>query len=196
MTLTNKHIYSGIIAALILATALFAGSMVKKAGASASAFIDIPCSTASATTSLSYMTAGTATTTLTCPIAQGQSYAADAGTLLMQQTASSSATSKIKGVIEVSQGGSNNSCTSGDWYPINSNLIASTTSGLLVAPDGSFVWSFASSTIGGAASANTNRNQQSLAFNTPLKCVRVYFAVPPAAGNAAIWAQIIGTREI
>lgn len=149
--------------------------------------------TATATSTVSYITTGAATTTLyldTYTQASGNPYKADNSTLLVQFVASS--TASILGVsLEYALGTPGIDCTSTptacDWYA-NDLLAASTTPAITaVAVSNALSWTFASSSQGGGAVlSSNNRSLKIFDVQTPTRYVRAVFSVTGA--NGAIWA--------
>lgn len=185
----NRNILYGLIAFAIAGFAYFMGLNTLLAKAAALVFSPADCYTANATTTLAYMTPGTATTTVTCPMG---SDGADSASLAIQVNASSTATS-FNVYVEESMDGQ-------DWYPIPS---ASTTDAfsLQIRPYSTFT--FASSTIGGTTGMNgasttfqgytstNNRNHYLIDVPVRMKRVRAFTTMPIGSTNGAVWMQII-----
>lgn len=154
-------------------------------------------STAAATTTLKYMTPGTATTTTPVYDAYAQTTnggfttKADYAALLLQFTASST-NSTLNAAVEYSQDGI-------DWYRnflIDPNQIGTTTVNATFAllNPFSFSWKFASSTtIKGVGYTNADQSTAALLIPTPLRYTRVVFAETGA--NGAVWASLIPIKE-
>lgn len=152
--------------------------------------------TTTATTSVSYMSPGAATTTAYIDTGLGAG-STDTATLAVQFNGSSTA-SIINVNYEFSQGGNGQDCinvpASCDWY--QSNLEASTTgSVVLVNQPQSISWAFASSSQGGANVLSTNRALKLLKVLTPTRYVRAIVTVPAGAGNSAVWTEFIAKRQ-
>lgn len=153
-------------------------------------------STAVATTTLSYMTPGTATTTTPVYDAYAQTFSggltskADVAGLLVQLTASST-TTVLNANVEYSQDGI-------DWYRnyvIDPNQVATSTGAAfsLVNPF-SISWKFASSTlIRGVTYTNPAQSSAALLIPTPFRYTRVVFSLSGA--NGAVWAQLVPIKE-
>lgn len=151
--------------------------------------------TATATTTLSYMTPGTATTTTpvldTYTIQDGPN-AADKIALLTQLTAST--TSTVLGIdIEYSQGGAGLNCVSTpsscDWYKNNYTSDVSTTSPVIsLGLPQTFSWAFASSTLQGVP-VTTQRATKIINIQTPTRYVRAVYYLTGA--NGAVWGQLV-----
>lgn len=132
-------------------------------------------STASATSSVTYMTPGTATTTLTF-----DSYASSINlgqndvTLLVQATGSSTS-AIINTSIEYSQDGI-------DWYQNNLSPLATTTQTLPIATPNSYTWTL-----------TTARQGKAILLEAPVRYVRATFTNTGA--NASFWASFQPRRD-
>lgn len=151
-------------------------------------------STATASTTVAYMTAGTATTTLTydtyniANAQPGNPTAAQALSLLVQMTASSTLSSLVVN-YEYSMDGV-------DWYQDGTGGLASTTIPYIISTPMSARWNFASSTPGlGAVLSNTNRDHRILSVRTPTRYIRAIFTVPVGASNAGVYASFVPAKE-
>lgn len=162
---------------------------------------------ASATTSPSFMTPGTATTTVVYDSFQingtnqsqggSSAFATDEAVLLVQMTASSTFTQ-----MNISFEYSNDRV---DWY--QDNLLAmpaqeaTTTPTRSIASANSVVWRYASSTPGqGVVSATNNLDMKALTVPTPTRYVRAIFTLATTSGafidNGAVWAQFVPKKEV
>lgn len=156
-----------------------------------------PAMTAVATTSPAVMNPGTGTSTVvydaygingTNESQSGSTYVADSAILLVQFSASSTA-SKLKVAYEYSQDGI-------DWYQDGVVAqLASTTPGVMpVSVPNSFTWTFASTSVGGAAvTANNSVSTLALPVATPTRYVRA--VISDTGNNAMVWAQFIPKKE-
>lgn len=167
-------------------------SMAQFAGASPSYLI--PCTaTAAASSSVTYMSTGAATTTVACNIQTGTTQAFNNAYLLVAFTGSSTA-SKITIAFEHSD------MNGIDWYAdetigeAQQNGISTTTRVVDVSQPNSYTLSYASTTVGGTGAA-TATNFKIFNFNAPINRVRAIITMPAGSQNGAIWAQIIGKRE-
>lgn len=153
------------------------------------------CKSASATSSLTYMTKGTATTSVTCVFGQD---AAHTAVLAILVNASSTA-SIFEGIVEESVDGQ-------DWFPINANKVASTSAAWTLTNRGTFNFRFASSTIGAVAVGNganrlgvngtDNRNHYEIEIPVNMKRVRAYlYPTSDPEANGAAWMQVIPKIE-
>lgn len=160
-----------------------------------------PGATATATSTTSYMTAGTATTTLTC-----DSYSANCTTsvnptgrplgfnrvaLLVALSASSTGpTTRIN--TEYSQDGI-------DWYQDGGSGVetfATTTKPYDVSQVAQYNFAFASSTAGlGALSASSATTTRMIILKAPTRFIRAIFTVPVGSSPVGVWAQMVPTRE-
>lgn len=194
ITLLRKLWFLGVIAVVALA-AYFSGVHTLIGKAAQMAFYYPTCYTAAATSTLSYMTAGLATTTVTCPMGVD---GADTAILTIQVNASSSATT-FNIYVEESMDGM-------DWYPVNNNQGASTSVAFNVGTRPYNTFTFASSTIGGVPlttglkGASTtfegytsvnNRNHYTLEVPVNMRRVRAYAAIPVGSTAGAVWMQVI-----
>lgn len=139
--------------------------------------------TSLATTSVTYMGVGTATTTATCnmALAGDATEVFDDAVLTIQFTGSSTA-SVLNTQIEYSQ-------DSIDWYSDRLTAGATTTQTINIAQPTTYTWNFASTTMAGVtgtASVDTNI----ITVPTPMKYVRAVFTATGA--NSAIWANFTG----
>ena len=157
------------------------------------------CVTASATSTLAYMLAGNATTTLACNM--GVEGARSAKVVFQVNASSTNAVYNF--FVEESMDGI-------DWYPIPMNQVASTTVPFSLNVNGSLSYKFASTTIGGLAAGASenalgvtgtdNRDHGSFEIPVDMKRVRVYVTMPfptgAATSSGAIWMQVIPKIDI
>jgi hypothetical protein len=151
--------------------------------------------TGAATTTVAYLTPGTATTTLIYDAGIGQNLAADSAVLLIQLTASSTTTT-LKWKLEYSQ---DNLCATtpgkADWYSESVNNAAATASTTVEVRDTKeYSWLYASSTIGTQTAPNTP-GMKKIDVPTPTRCVRAVFYLPAGSAGAAIWAEFVGKKQ-
>lgn len=178
-----------LIAALAAASFMFAAPV---ASANQSTFC-IGNQTSGATTSPTYMTAGTATTSLsltnTISRCTDRSTALTEATLILQFTGSSTSAT-LNGNVQYSMDGI-------DWYENSLGDLASTSPSVSLSVAQTFQIKYASTTPGlGAAGANSiNPNLRILKIPTPTQWVRVLFTLPPGSTNGAVWAMFIGKQE-
>lgn len=149
-------------------------------------------STAAATTSPTYMTPGTATSTITYDAWAngGGSQAFDKATLLLQMTASSTSTT-YNVSVEYSQDGI-------DWYSdaLLQSTTATSTQSYSVATPISYSVKYASTTPGGGlVLATSNTALRAITVPTPTRYVRVFTALALGGTNGAIWQQIVGQKQ-
>lgn len=149
-------------------------------------------STSGATTSPTFMTPGTATTTLsltnTISRCTDRSTALTESYLLIQFTASST-NSQLNINLEYSMDGI-------DWYQNSLSDQATTSPQRSIAVAQTYAWKFASSTPGlPAGSASTNRDARIIKVESPTQWVRAVFALNPGGANGAVWAIFIGKQE-
>lgn len=146
----------------------------------------ILCGSLTATTSPTFMTAGTATTTVTFDSGCATSNSQDSSVLSMQLTASSTNT-KLAVNFEYSQDNI-------DWYQSNLSAQATTTPVQDISTAQSYLWSFASTTPGLGAPAGT-RQMKTIVVPTPTRYVRAVFTIPSGSTNGAIWAEFDAKRQ-
>ena len=197
----NKHKFIGIVIGMIVTLALVIGGV---ALANPRFFVDMS-QTATATTTLSYMTPGTGTTTLVhdshlvdqSNASRGRNTTAlDSLTLLVQLTATTGLpTLNIE--IEDSRDGI-------DYYRRTPSLIASTTDIFTVSNIHKIRAVFASSTASeGATGISATESIMNLSFEIQprLRFVRALFylssttVVSTKEDDGAVWAEFIGTKE-
>lgn len=150
-------------------------------------------STAIATTTPSYMTAGTATTTLTYDTyaSVGNITATLKGALLVQLVGSSTAT-VLNVNTEYSQDGI-------DWYQ-DAGLFnvgyATSSKPVDIGQVNQFTFAFASSTAGlGAVPALNATTSRAIPVSTPTRFVRFVFTLPVGSKSGAVWAQFVPQKE-
>lgn len=185
---TNKsnYLFAGLIIGAL--TALCGFGFYYTASANPSSFLPAS-STASATSSVVYMTPGAATTTIYHDAyTNGQPRATDSAVLLTQMTASStSATLGIKVEYAAETPGVN--CTTDptacDWYEDNllasQNSTSSPVKSIQIA--NSYSWT----------AAATTRTNKAIEVSTPTRYTRTIYSLSGA--NAAIWGQIVPKRQ-
>lgn len=165
--------------------------------------LDLITSNVTATSTIAYMTGGTATTTYVYDSYGNSSdqNAIDKAALLVQFTASSTA-SKLNWTYEFSTGVNGVDCaatpTACDWYADTFALAvnATNTQQYNFTGNNSGVWTFASSSQGGATiSASSNRALKVLWVPTPTRYTRVVFTVPAGATNAGVWATFAAQKQ-
>lgn len=179
---------------IAIAVAVIAvGSFSQKADATPSSFGRKQM--AAATSTLAYLTAGNATTTLYLDSGDG-SYALNSSVLLIQLNATG--TNSILGwKYEYSQGASGVDCTITpgrcDWYGDQVSLQATTS----VQFENQIVntWKFASSTLG-ASIAPLSTSTKIVNVPTPTRYTRTVFFAPLGSSNLAIWAEYVSKKEI
>lgn len=147
--------------------------------------------TGGATTSLAYLTPGTATTTLTTSNCFDRSTALNDLTLAIEYTASSTAP-KLNMRLEGSLDGI-------DWFGLAVPLITSGTTGTTTSITGNFSdfqTILATSTTDTGPSGSLSRVHMAFKLPIIMPYERVRFYVPSGGGNGALWAALIGQREI
>lgn len=160
-----------------------------------------PVSSASASTTLVYMSPGAATSTSNVidSYANGDSTAVNQAIVLVQFNASNTTAMKVR--VE-------SSLDNVDWYPVNNPIVTSPTATTtnLAAPFSEFVLSFSTSTFagdfGGSGNASTTvgnspnaRIHQSFTIDTPTRYTRVKFYIPVGGANGGLFYQIQPVKE-
>lgn len=148
---------------------------------------------ASATTTVTYITAGTATTTLTYDTGNSAAGSADGATLLVQFNGSSTL-SLLNANIEYSQ-------DSIDWYiaPVGQDFQAYATTTVAGGAIQTIQYPYASTTpllTGAVANGTaTTSSMRIVNLKTPTRYIRAVFTIPVGALNGAFWAEFIGKRQ-
>lgn len=184
----------GLVVGLILGALLAVYfSAPHFASAAPSRFVAPNCKTAAATTTITWMTPGAGTTTLSSCFLGNDG--ADVASLILQVNASSTAT-RFVGAVEESMDGI-------DWYRISPSQTASTSSTIELGTKGSFAFNFASSTIGGVAVStglagyNGTNNREDMVIDVPvrMKYVRAHVGIAGGTTNGGVWMQVLPKRE-
>lgn len=206
MTYRNPWVVGAVLAIVI---ALFATTLTLKASANPFEFlVENQGTTApTATTTLSFITAGFSTSTTiafdTYANGGGNGYATNDAALEIQFTASSSATI-YNWYYEYAQGGPSANCVnvpaSCDWYADNlqANTVGSTTPGTYVLNSiNRYQFTYASSTQGaGLVTANqTLPVDKIVTVQVPTRYVRAVFSIPPGSLPGAVWASFVGRKQ-
>lgn len=192
----NRWALGGILAIAFAAVVGFA--VVAKANP-----LDLITSNVTATSTVAYMTGGTATTTYVYDTYANSAdqNAIDKAAMLVQFTASSTA-SKLNWSYEYSTGVNGVDCaatpTACDWYADTFTLAvnATNTQQYNFTANNAGAWNFASSSQGGAAlAAGNNRALKVLWVPTPTRYTRVVFSVPSGATNGGVWATFAAQKQ-
>lgn len=150
------------------------------------------CSQFIATTSVSYMTAGTATSTVTLDGGCGSAQGADSAALMVQFAGSSTA-AVLNADIEYSQ-------DNVDWYATGyagaSDAVSASTSPSITSAQ-QYIFNFASSTINRSITTNANSatSTRIVRIAMPTRYVRAVFSLPVGSTNGAVWAEFVGKRQ-
>lgn len=199
-----RKIKLGFISALVLIAGAFLG-FTAVAYANPSQFTNTT-QTSSSTTTPSYLTAGTATTTVvadTYQVSTGNNYVNDMTTLLVQFTASSTS-SQLNVNMEYSNGYPGVDCvatpTACDWYQDSGmNMQGYATSSVIInlALVPQYQWKFASSTVGQLANgANNNRDTRALLIKVPTRYIRAVFTCAIGGTPCAEWSQFVPAKQV
>lgn len=187
--------------ALCLAVFATAFTLFRVAKANPSFFIGGQA-TASATTTLTYMTPGTATTTLPQPATNsGNATGINTATLLVQFTGSSTA-STINIAFEYANSDSGVDCSvtqsACDWYRdslMGYNAVVSTTTNTVsLGPTNVYSLPFASTSVGGAGGISS-RTTRIINVQTPAQYVRAVITMPAGSLNGAVYAKFLPVKE-
>lgn len=159
-------------------------------------------STATATTTLTYMTPGAATTTLYYDSYEDSSGAkGDAATLGVQFTGSSTL-STLNIAVEYAFNNSLANCkttpTACDWYAdvlLGTNAVVSTTTQALgLGNTNVYSLPFSSTSLSGVA-IPSRITSRLMTIAAPTRYIRVIFTLPPASLNGGIWATFRPTKQ-
>lgn len=193
MTYNKSRLILSLIAGAMIATAL---GLAHVAGANPLRFPPTSKS-AAATTTLSYLTAGTATTThqydsyQITSLSNPSAFALDRALLLIRLSASSTPAT-LRAYIEYSQDGI-------DWYQdggTNADGFATTTKPIDISQPAAYDLRFASTTAGhglpGATSATTTR---AILVKTYSRFVRAVFTVPAGSQPVNVWSEWVPVRQ-
>ena len=142
--------------------------------------------TAVATTTVTYMSAGTATTTITHDSLQNR-FATDGAALMIQLKASSTATT-LKWKYEFSQDGI-------DWFQDNQELTTNATTTVQVRDSKEFSWVFASSTPNNGGTGS-DFGLKLVNVPTPARFTRAVFYLPVGSTKGSLLAQIVAKKQI
>lgn len=182
MTHKARYIGIGAVMVLMLVTAF---ALVYTAKANPNFFLQSNAGTA--TTTVTFMTPGTATTTTAAfDTGAGGAQGSDSAALVECMQASSTGTT-LNTTIEYSQ----DAIT---WY--ENNLVSTSTPLATIQSPNSFTWAFASTTVGGGGIGNNNSACKIVPVLTPTKYVRAVFTLPAASKNAAVYGgNFIAKRQ-
>lgn len=166
-----------------------------------SSYFSPSASTAAATSTVTYMTPGNATTTVTYDSynlngtnqsGTVNSFAADHA-LALVQFAASSTTSNLLINEEYSP-------DNVDWYQGSQTLIdknATTTTTVSLSPVPQYSYLFASSTpgLGAITAANSATSTLAISIPTPTRYIRLVFSLKLGGGNGALWATVLPKKQ-
>ena len=156
--------------------------------------------TATATTTPTYMTPGTATSTLVFDsFGNGSTYSVNS-TELFVQFSGSSTTSQLNTTLEYANSYSGTDCslipTSCDWYQdtfSNVTAYSTSTTGISLNTIPSYTWTLASSTVNGVLTSGPTK--KAVAVKIPTRYVRAVFTCGIGGTNCAVWAQFNPSKE-
>lgn len=156
--------------------------------------------TTTASTTVTYMTAGTATTTKYFDAGVAGAQAVDNAVFLTQLTGSSTG-AVLNVAFEYAMPTSGADCiatpTACDWYAdaLFANTNASSTQKYSINNANAFALTFASTTQGGAAGRGDGRILRAVTVPTPTRYVRAVMTLPSGSTNGAVWGEFTGKRQ-
>lgn len=198
--MTHTHLGKILAVAAAMAATAFLFFSITPANANPSSFLRKQ--SAAATTTLTYMTPGAATTTLAFDTSAGNTFAPSGTTALLIQLTASSTITDLRWRYEYSQ---DVACgTTGgnaDWYAgdagFDVNLTATTSPVRYTSGAFDYAWTFSSSTPGaGNAVATLNLGKKIVLVPTPTRCVRAVFFLPIGSTNGAVYAEWLAKKEV
>lgn len=157
-------------------------------------FFPATVQTSTATGTPAYMTAGTATTTLTWDSYQAVgNYTGTLNSALLIQLAASSTATILRVNIEYSQDGI-------DWYQTNGLFVpqfsTSTSPTIDLGQVNQYSLAFASSTAGlGNISGSQATTTRALPVKVPTRYVRAVFTLATGSTPGAVWGQFVPIKE-
>jgi len=203
MITTHKAVkFATLVAAIALVALAIYFSVPQQTRANVMGFFRTSSVDGVATTTLAYMTAGTATTTKYYDTGSGNNFAADSAVLALQLTGSSTATTaKVEFEFANTPTSGANCRTSPDacdWFK-DSTVgefpgISTTTQAANIATPNSFTLPFASTTVGGAV-GNSARTTRLLTVPTYTRYIRAVITLIPGSLNGAVWAEFVGKKQ-
>lgn len=183
---TEERIYlygSLLVAFVIFVLLAFVTPLTK-----AAVYLLVPSKTATATTTVAYLTPGTATTTLSSDLYSASSNTKANGALVAFQYTASSSAAALKARVEYSNDGV-------DWYAESIPLAETATTTLMTTTFREYSWNNFATTTDYGGSGTASRIHQSFSIATPTRYVRVKFYVPAGAGNGALWASLTPNKD-
>lgn len=189
-------VFIGSVLVAIFCTALLLYAVVAHADPSY-----FGASNSNATTTVTYMTAGTATTTEVYDTGLTNPSAVDSSAFLF--TFIGSSTASIANITFEYAHDTVGNCkvtpTACEWYSDDYLSVAGTTTPSLVIPltnIRTYILPFASTTVGGLAGNGNGRNTRILNVPTPTRYVRAVITLPAGSLNGAVYAQFLGKKQI
>jgi hypothetical protein len=172
----------GIQTSLVLALVFMSSVSFVKANPS----FFIRQQSASATTTVSYMTAGTATTTLVFDTGVNAAGSTDGAVLLTQFTASTTA-SQVAYTFEYSQ-------DAVDWYSDRLDNGATTTPQINLSTETTYLLTGVGERNGGVAGTSST-TLRAIVAKTPTRYIRAIYTIPVGSGNGAVYGEFIAKRQ-
>lgn len=149
-----------------------------------------------ASTTVTYMSAGTATTTITHDSLQGR-FATDKASLLVQLKASSTATT-LQWKFEFAHDTPGFDCvatpTACDWFQDNQELTLNATTTVQVRTSKEFSWLFASTTLNSGGTSDFGFKLVDMP--TPTRYTRAVFYLPVGSTKGSLYAKIVAKKQI
>ena len=154
---------------------------------------------AAATTTVTYMTPGAATTTPVFDTQSDLERSTDNAELLVWMNATNT-TSAIDLYPQYSDGSPQINCattpTLCNWYfAVDPPNYATTTVEADISKPAKYRWTFASTSPDLSAAAANASTTRAIGIKTPTRYVRVLIVVPVGAGNAAVWTEWAGKKQ-
>lgn len=180
----NSKVFTGIIV-ITAAVVMMMFSFIKNTHANPSFFLR--SQSASATTTVSYMTPGTATTTSpSFDTGVGAAQGADSAVLLTRFVGSTSA-AILNITLEYSQDNI-------DWYSDRLSAGATTTQAINITQSTTYSLTAQGNNpggIGGTASSTL----RSIVVPTPTRYVRAVYSIPVGSTNGSVWGEFVAKRQ-
>lgn len=150
-----------------------------------------------ASTSVAYMTTGTATTTKYLDTGAAGAQGADTAVFTEQLVGSSTATT-LNTTFEYAVGNGTDCIatpSSCDWYGNNQGDQATTTPSQSITTTQSSTLNFASTTQGGAPGNGDGRVLKVIVVRVPTRYVRAVLTLPVGSFNGAVWGEFVAKRQ-
>lgn len=171
------------VAVLVLSLAFLS----QRVDANPSQFLE---SSTTATTTVTYLSTGRATTTEAFDTQSDGTYPADSAVLFLQMVASSSSS-----VLDINIQYSHNNI---DWFQDQLSELSTTSPTFSYNPAQKYRYQFSSSTqdLIAVTNANSATTSQTFIVNTPTRYVRAVFSLPPGSTGAGIWKKFVAKKQV